>query len=150
MAEAKIELKVGNVSFAGEGKEGWLSSQLDKVIKHLPDLASVAPASEDSDTESDNPSGKAGKNKRGTLAAFLTTKGAKSNQTRKFLATALWLQDGGKKRLGTPDVTKALRDSNQGRLTNSSQCLNSNVSAGFCEKEGKQFFVTDDGRTEIG
>jgi hypothetical protein len=42
MANAKIEIKVGAVSFSGEGR--WLSEQLDKVIEKLPELASIAPA----------------------------------------------------------------------------------------------------------
>jgi hypothetical protein len=32
MADAKIEIKVGSVSFSGEGDGKWLSEQLDKVI----------------------------------------------------------------------------------------------------------------------
>ncbi len=43
MADAKIEIKVGEVSFVGEGTETWLAAQLEKVIKHLPDLVKVAP-----------------------------------------------------------------------------------------------------------
>ena len=39
----KIEIKVGSISFVGEGNEGWLSSQLDKMLKHLPELVNMAP-----------------------------------------------------------------------------------------------------------
>jgi hypothetical protein len=44
MADAKIEIKVGSVSFMGEGSEAWLTSQLDNMLKHLPELVNVAPA----------------------------------------------------------------------------------------------------------
>ena len=36
MAEAKIEIKVGAVSFSGEGDGQWLSDQLDKVLEKIP------------------------------------------------------------------------------------------------------------------
>jgi hypothetical protein len=36
MAAAKIEIKVGGFSFAGEGDERWLSSQLKKVLRQVP------------------------------------------------------------------------------------------------------------------
>lgn len=99
MADAKIEVKVGAVSFTGEGSESWLSTQLDKVIKHLPDLVKVAP--EPSPAAGPHPGGAQPKANVGTLASFVTAKNAKNNKTRKFLATALWLQDGGKNRLTT-------------------------------------------------
>jgi hypothetical protein len=71
---------------------------------------------------------------------------------RKFLATAVWLHDSrNMDRLTTGDVTKALSANRQGKLTNPSDCLNGNVKRGFCEKDGKkQFFVTDEGRTNLG
>lgn len=43
MADAKIELKVGAVSFSGEGSEKWLSDELEKVLKKIPELTEVAP-----------------------------------------------------------------------------------------------------------
>jgi hypothetical protein len=152
MAEGKIEIKVGGVTFSGEGSETWLSSQLDKILKHLQDLVNVAPADPAAAANNGGTgTGAEGKKARGTLAVFLATKNAKANQTRKFLASAVWLHDGGgKKRLGTTDVVKALSDNNQGKLTNPSQCLTSNVTQGFCERDGRQFYVTDEGRTEIG
>lgn len=154
MAEAKIEIKVGPVSFSGEGTEKWLSGVLDKVLEKIPELANVVPAEPgiDSTGASDSSTGSAGgKKATRTLAAFLKEKNATANQTRKFLATALWLEHGGKDTLSTNDVTKALSDAKQGTLTNPSQCLANNVSQGFCDKKGKRdFYVTNEGRTEIG
>jgi hypothetical protein len=148
MADAKIEVKVGEVSFTGEGSEDWLAIQLDKVIKHLPDLVKAVPAP--TPVPSPHSGGAQPKANIGTLASFLAAKNAKSNKTRKFLATALWLQDGGKNRLATGDVTKALDDNNQGKVGNAAQCLINNAKQGFCAKDGKQFYVTDEGRSEIG
>ena len=44
MAEAKIDIKIGAVSFAAEGSEKWLSGELDKVLAKAPELAAIAPA----------------------------------------------------------------------------------------------------------
>jgi hypothetical protein len=148
MAEAKIDVRVGEVSFLGEGEGKWVSEQFDKMLKHLPDLVAVAPAKAEGGASSKVPGAARTK---GTLAAFLTSTNSKTNQTRRFLATALWLQNGGKTPLSTTEVSQALSDNHQNRLTNPSQCLADNVKQGFCEKQGKkEFYVTDEGGTEIG
>ena len=84
-----------------------------------------------------------------TLPAFLQEKNATTKQVKKFLATAVWLEAKGQSRLTTSDVTKALNDANQKRLGNPTDCLNQNVTKGYCEKDGKQFFVTDDGKSSL-
>lgn len=150
MPDARIEIKVGAVSFVGEGTESWLSAQLEKVIKHLPELVSVAPATENTDTGGDQSSSPAKKGSKVTLAAFLSTGDRKKSQARKFLSTAAWLHDSGKDRLATRDVSEALSKNNQGKLTNPAQCLNDNVGQGYCEKDGGQFYVTEEGRKAIG
>lgn len=149
MAEAKIEIKVGAVSFSGEGESKWLFEQLDKILTSIPQLSKVSP-----------PEGQAGDNDpanasrrpkaSGTLAAFLKLKNASTRQVKKFLATSVWLHDrDGSKRLTTSNITKALADNQQSRLGNPADCLNQNVAKGFCEKDGSQFFVTDDGRRSL-
>jgi hypothetical protein len=157
MAEAKIEIKVGAVSFSGEGDGKWLSEQLDKVIEKLPELAGVLPAEERSggggnSEESENSSARHSRKISGNLAAYLKEKGATANQVKKFLATAIWLHDHGKRdMLTTSDVVAALVTAKQSELTNASQSLNNNVTKGFCQKQGKKdFFVTDEGRANIG
>lgn len=150
MADAKIEIKVGAVSFSGEGDGKWLSEQLDKVIEKLPELAKVVPV----EPESGGGGGDVaqthhGKKNVGTLASFLAAKNAKSNKTRKFLATAVWLHDStGANRIATADVKKALSQHNQGSVGNASQCLVQNTKQGFTTKDGRQFYVTPEGRTE--
>ena len=36
------------------------------------------------------------------------------------------------------------------KLSNPSDSLNSNVGKGYCEKDGKHFFVTPEGRQSLG
>jgi hypothetical protein len=71
------------------------------------------------------------------------------NQTRKFLATAFGYDTEKQHRLTTAQATTALNAHNQGELTNASQCLNDNVKARHYRKDGKQFYVTDEGRTGL-
>lgn len=159
MADAKIDIKVGAVSFSAEGSEKWLSGELDKVLEKAPELANIVPAqnggagaggSGHGDDRSNTGSG-ASKKPKGTLAGFLKERRATSNQVRKFLATATWLQEhDGKERLTTKEVTNALSDAKQTALTNPSQCLAHNVKQGFCQKDGKkQFYVTPEGIEDL-
>jgi len=84
------------------------------------------------------------------LATYLSNKSATTDQTKKFLATAGWLHQKGSKTMTTGDVTKALKDNNQSRLSNASQCLNNNVGKGFCEKADGSFFITPEGLKSLG
>ena len=156
MADSKIEIKVGSISFSGEGSGDWLSKQLDEVLAKIPELVAVAPQL---NGENDNDGGSTGNGGGGehtgkafgTLAAYLKTTGSTANQVRKFLATAAWLHDSEKKkRLTTKEVSTALNSHSQGKLTNPANCLNQNVSKGLCVKDGRTFYVTPDGRTNLG
>lgn len=156
MADSKLEIKVGSITFNGEGTGDWLSKQLDKVLAKIPELAAIQ------DRESIPHDGKLGETadkdatskrssgQRPSLATFLKErKAATGNQQRKFLAAAAWLQDGGAKRLSTRDVTTALSEHNQGKLKNAAQCLINLAKAGAVVREGKQFYVSDEGRAEL-
>jgi hypothetical protein len=156
VTDSKIEIKVGSITFSGEGSGDWLSKQLDKVLAKIPELLSVAPP------EAAGACGKTGANApgasgtqsgqgHGTLVAYLKSTGSTSKQVRKFLATAAWLHDTQQKlKLATGDVTTALSQHNQGRLSNPSDALNQNVGKGLCVKEGNAFYVTPEGRTSLG
>lgn len=159
MADAKIDMKVGPVSFSAEGSEKWLSGELDKVLEKAPELANTVPTqtggndvgvSERGGESSDTGSGTR-KKPKGTLAGFLKEHRATTNQVRKFLATATWLQQhDDKERLTTKEITKALSDAKQTALTNPSQCLAHNVKQGFCQRDGKkQFYVTPEGIEDL-
>ena len=154
MADAKIDIKIGAVSFAAEGSEKWLSGELDKVLTKAPQLAAIAPAEPaggggggGDDTQTKH----AKKGNVSTLPHFLQEKNANASQRKKFLATAVWLHDKtGESRLTTAQVKKALSTNSQGKLANASASLNDNVGRGHAEKDGKGFFVTDVGRTSLG
>ena len=150
MSEAKIQFKVGTIEFSGEGDTEWLGAQLDKIIEKAPALARIAPGQTDpAPPASHSPALGDAAIAQQPLASFLRDKNATKSQLIKFLATAVWLHAKGKNRLSTVDVTKALKDANQTRLGNPSDCLNKNTTKGYCEKDGKEFFVTDEGKKSL-
>ena len=141
----KIRIKVGGIEVDYEGPEAFLESKLQKLISELSDLAKQVPAEHDDS----NPSGKTGSGTSATLVSFLKEKKVDS-QTQRFLATAQWLHQNGSERIKTGDVTAALQDHKQKKLSNPSDCLGQNVSKGYCQKVGKEFYVTDEGRNSLG
>lgn len=154
MSDSKIQIKVGIVEFSGEGNQDWLASQLDKILTKVPELLRIEldsgagnPAGANKDA---TPNGKQKGDNPSNLPAYLKEKNATTNQVKKFLATAAFLQLNGKNRLGTTDISGALKNANQTKLKNASDCLNQNVKKGHCEKDGKDFFVTSNGFTELG
>jgi hypothetical protein len=147
LAQAKIELRLGSFQFTGEADAAWLEKQLDKVLEHIKS-ADPSGLSEDTDHHTHAPI-KQHKTKE-TLSAYLKSSGANASQVKKFLATACWLTAKGSERLTTGEVTKALSDNRQGKLANPSDVLNQNVTKGLCEKDGKQFYVTEEGFTSLG
>ena|SRR5437867_1753872 len=147
MSEAKIQIKSGAAEFQASGDQDWVGQQLEKFLESAAKLAAVVPQPNASpDALTNGPSGGQGSIGGKALASFLKDRGATMNQVKKFLSTAIWLHAKGHKRLSTSDVSKALKDSNQTKLNNPSDCLNQNVKKGFCEKDGNQFFVTGDGQ----
>lgn len=154
MAEVKIEIKIGNISFSGEGDSGWLEKQLDKIIEKASDLVKIAPQQTSSlqKLEKHKPADLSGLQNisKKSLASFLKDKSATTNQIDKFLVASVWLESKGKSRIKTGDVTKTLRENSQSKLGNASDCLNKNVSKGFCEKDGTEFFVTQEGKEHLG
>lgn len=157
MSESKIELRIGEITFSGEGDSVWLSEQLDKILNRAGELLSVSlNSSEVQSSEAGNTSHQeadlSGHNEISSkpLATWLRDKNAETNQNLKFLATAVWLEAKGQNRLQTSDVTSALSKSNQKKLGNAAECLNQNTKKGYCEKEGKQFYVTEEGKRSLG
>src|SRR6266536_1928261 len=147
MSQVKIQIKVGNSEFSGEGEQGGVSAQLERVLKAGASLpAKTGDGSAPGAGHHESAHAAAGSQ---SLASFLRDKNAAVNQVRKFLATAAWLHAKGKKRLTTADVTRALKDNNQNRLGNPADSLNKNVAKGHCEKDGKEFFVTTEGMASL-
>ena len=151
MSTAKIGFRLGGIDFTGEGDEKWVASQLDKVLEKAPSLMELVPASPSEQNDLPQSGGKGGNgNFTVTLAKFLQDHKAGGNQVRRFLATAEWLTKRGNANLATREISKALREAHQPRLSNPADCLNKNVSKGFCEKDGSHFFVTPEGRKSLG
>jgi len=150
MGDVKIQIKIGEVEFTGEGEQAWVATQLDRILKAAPEIVrSGPPVAQHDSTRSQTNAGQNPKAASQPLAMFLRDKGAATNQVKKFLATAVWLESKGKNRLTTADITRALKDSNQSRLGNPADCLNKNVAKGHCEKDGKEFFVTTEGAASL-
>lgn len=154
MSEAKIEIKIGEIRFSGEGDQDWLSDQLDKIIDKAEALMEIAPpaAPPANPTGAHQPADFSGASSiaNQTLATFLKSKNATTAQVDKFLVTAVWCEAKGKNRLKTSDITAALKNANQSRLGNPADCLNGNVTKGYCEKDGKEFYVTQEGKDKVG
>ena len=139
----KISLSIGGISFSGEGDQEWLEVLLNKVLDAAKDDALSAPVAAEfnvGDAKDYAPTA------TDALASYIKSTSSDTTQVRRFLATALWLQDRGAIELTTTMVAKALRDNRQKKLGNPSDCLGQNVSKGYCEKTSNGFFVTDDGR----
>lgn len=149
MTQGKIQFKIGNLEFVGEGEEKWLADQLDKLIEKLPTLIKVSPPSSGSEGGNDPQEENGQDTKDIPLPTFLKNKSVGDSQVNRFLATAIWLYGRGVKSLSTSDITKALKENQQPRLANATDCLNSNIGKGYCEKQGKQFFITPHGFESI-
>lgn len=82
MSTAKIEVKIGSFTFSGEGEEGWLAKQLDKVLERSEKLNNfVLPENNNSGANNNLPKGDIIKT---TLPSYLSSKGATKNQVKKF------------------------------------------------------------------
>jgi hypothetical protein len=149
MSNAKIEFTFGSLSFSGEGEEDWLAKQLDKILNAAPTLSELHAPSVTPEAQTPV-EGTSGADKPEPLSSHIKAKGGETNQTKRFLATADWLRMRGTTPLTTKAVTKALLDNHQKKLTNAANCLNQNVSKGFCEKGGGGFFITPHGLRELG
>ncbi len=134
-----------------------MAEQFDRWLKALPSLQEQvgggdndADAPDESDDAGEGAVGKGNKGRTDSLAAFLKETKSSGSQARKFLATAAWLENSGKDRVTTGDVTKALSNHKQGKLTNASQCLANNVTAGKIVRDSKgQFYVSEEGFKDL-
>lgn len=146
--KAKIEVKIGDISFTAEGEKEWLADQLEKIIESASNVKSNSASknSEISDVSNQMDSEEFVK----SLASYIREKNGDINQTQRFLATSAWLTHKGHKPLTTALVTKALRENQQKRLSNPSDALNQNVRKGFCEKSPEGFFILPEGWQALG
>ena len=149
MPDAKLDFSFGALSFAGEGEQDWLSKQLDKILAAAPALSKLPTPSPGDEHGSHDAAVHQG-NFTEPLASHIKAKGGETNQVKRFLAAADWLRLRGAKALTTTAVTKALSDNQQKKLGNTADCLNKNVTKGFCEKSGDGFYITPLGLKELG
>ena len=151
MGQAKIQLTVGSVSFSGEGEQEWLEKQLHHILEAVPWLAKIETPSLVGEADIKLPKSDGAKAPFDqSLASYIREKNGDSSQLQRFLVTADWLRKRGDTSIKTGTVTAALKTNQQKRLSNPSDCLNKNVSQGFCEKNGAVFFITPDGLNALG
>src|ERR1700733_12399874 len=106
MADTRLEVSIGNIKFVGEGSEAWLSSEFAKLLEFSRTRPTLEAPLVDQDEEQKPPPDTGN---LGTLPKFLSDKSATTNQVRKFLATAAWLQTkNSSNELATSDITKVL------------------------------------------
>ncbi len=89
MANARIEFKIGNIEFVGEGDQDWVTEQLDKVLTRIPELESESKKSTPKTTQVTEQAATE------NLSTFLRKRDAIDKQRRRFLGTAVWLQQRG-------------------------------------------------------
>lgn len=150
MNQSKIEVNVGAVSFCGEGEQEWLAAQLDKVLKAAPEISRAQPVDPVHASKVESGAGSHDGQFATTLATYIREKGGEGNQVDRFLITSDWLRRRGEKKLTTAAVSKALKGNHQKKLINAADCLNKNVSKGFCEKADGGFYITPDGLAKLG
>ena len=138
--KTKIKVRSGEFSLDYTGPEKFAKDELVALAREIAGLAKEA-----------NAAGRASHalgqetERQLNLASFLKSRDVKL-QHRLFLATAAWLQMRGRSQISTGNVSEALRDYKQGRLTNPSDCLAKNISNGYCEKTGSRSFrVSEEG-----
>ncbi|MDX2264964.1 MAG: hypothetical protein NW215_08325 [Hyphomicrobiales bacterium] len=140
---AKLDVQIGKLKFVGEGDQQWLATQLASVIS----LAETIKTDIEPENSKDVP---AQGSFTTALGSYIREKNADGNQNLRFLVSADWLRRRGMKILTTSAVSKALQENQQKRLGNPADCLNQNVSKGFCEKTKDGFFVTPEGLRHLG
>lgn len=168
MKQAKIQFKLGCVDFSGEGDPQWVAHQLDKVLARAAELIEShaltfghveEPASNDDQSiqsisetiHNDRNAETAGEHRICNIGLdqYIREMHASDSQVRRFLATAQWLHVRGNRRPSTRDVSRALQDHGQKKLSNPAACLSRNVKKGLCRKDDKHFYVTAAGRAAL-
>ena len=152
MANGKIEFALGSLTFSSEGEEKWVAAQLDKVLAAAPGLQTAPTKAVATGGSAEHRAATSGSSGSFTtpLGKYIKEKGGDTKQVERFLATSDWLRRRGTGELTTASVTKALSSNHQKGLGNPADCLNKNISKGFCEKKDNGFFITPDGLAHLG
>lgn len=142
--KSSIRIDYGNITISFEGSEEFIERVFPKIVSEIGMCISEMPAakaSEKRNSETNNPK---------ISLPELIKKQTEDTHVRRFLVTAAWLQTYYDQDLSTGMVVKKLKETRQLSVGNASDCLNSNVQRGFCEKIDKTFFVTPSGLDEVG
>lgn len=149
---AKIKIKLGNIEFSGTGEPDWVSEQLGIFLDRVEEIpvSDIQPVNNPTSGSATGETANENQTQVSSLKRHLEERGALKNQNDRFLATADWLRRKGVTELTSSAISKALKENQQSRLGNASDCLNQNVGKGFCEKDGKTFFITPEGFEHLG
>ncbi len=150
MADAKVEVEVGQFRFSGEGEQQWLAQQMDKILRSAESLTRLAPPKARTEPNVGCEVNDAAPQMTGEALPHFLTRTKATSQVDRYLATAEWLHRKEYEQVKTRDVTKALKDARQNRLSNPADCLGKNTTKGHCVKDGKSFYVTPEGRKHLG
>ena len=147
---AKVDKELKAMTGIASLLDGLESDEIARILRWTADKFKVEDLHLGGEGQGEGQGGNAPKVKAGILATFLKKANNTDSQVGKFLATAEWLHLKGNEALKTVDVTEALKKNRQNKLVNPAERLNQNIKKGFCVKTGKEFYVTDEGRRELG
>ena len=147
MADAHIEIAVGELKLVATGSENWVDSKYDSFFAQIKELKESALQSNNSNQQKER--SKPNFIPTGSLAIFLKERNVGPSQNNRFLATAIWLKHNGQPEPKTTDVVRALAEAQQQRLGNPSDVLNKLVRKGHCVKSGAGFYVTPEGEESL-
>ena len=141
-----IRVEFGGVTVTFKGSENFMERELPKLVT---DLANRVAGISDAAPPAASAGGQDQEAAIG-LPEFIRRQ-SEETQVRRFLAAAAWLQANQTQHLTSGSVVKALQEFRQTGVGNASDCLNANITKGFCERrKDKTFFVTPAGLNEVG
>lgn len=166
--QTRLRVKLGAAEIEYEGGTQFLKDQImpavDKILEMVYarvdlqrlrpalQLEAVHPLEKGNDGQPSHTPNSPGPSTptKSSLSSYLKATGDTSKQVQRFLATAGWLHRRGQKELSPSLIAKTLKENHQKKLANPADCLNKNVTKGYCEKTDDGFFITPDGWETLG
>ncbi len=148
MEEIKITVEISDIKLNIQCDPAWLTAQIGEMSERFPGLfrATTKTAAEPEPVKQEREK-QAVSEERESLKEFLIKKEALDNQNRKFLATAIWLLKGGKKKLFVPDIRKALKMNGIPGIKFPGACRHQLKRRGFLSTVENGFSVSEKGMT---
>ncbi len=140
----KITFELGESKVHIECDPAWLSEQIAVLSDKLPGIfkKGMPPQPEAKKEEPAKAKAVIKKGQTETLMEFLKRKEVLDNNNKKFLAVAMWLTAGGKKKLTVQDINKAIKDNNVPGIRYPGNCRYQLRYRGFLKKDGIHFTLT--------